>query len=103
MKLTRIFEQEQLEFGWWVEIVTEHPHCIYYFGPFLSTQEAQEFLPGYVEDIEQEGVQEIHFQIKQDQPKKLTIFDEEWEDTNLRKNSDFTCYLEEGFLEHKDF
>ncbi len=80
MKFTETFAQEQLEFAWWVEIVTEQPSCTYYFGPFVSTQEAQWFLPGYVEDLEQEGHQKIRPQIKQCQPKNLTLFEEERED-----------------------
>lgn len=79
MKVTEKFKQEQIEFGWWVELVTAQPRCTYYFGPFFSTQEAQWFLPGYIEDIKQEGCQELHFQIKHCQPKEITISEEEWE------------------------
>lgn len=81
MQLTEKFKQEQFEFGWWVEIVTLQPQCTYYFGPFFTTQEAQWFVPGYAEDLEQEGCQEILIQIKQCQPKEITIFEKEWEET----------------------
>ncbi|MBW4573006.1 MAG: DUF1816 domain-containing protein [Tolypothrix carrinoi HA7290-LM1] len=75
MKLTETFKEEQLEFAWWVEIITNQPCCTYYFGPFFSSHEAERFLPGYVEDLEQERCQEIRLQIKQCQPKELTIFE----------------------------
>ena len=73
MKLTDNFNREQFEFAWWVEIMTNHPICTYYFGPFADPQEAQYSLPGYVEDLEQEEAREIQFQIKLCQPKELTI------------------------------
>ncbi len=28
--------------AYWIEIVTETPQCTYYFGPFLTEQEALE-------------------------------------------------------------
>lgn len=86
MNLARNLKQEQLDFAWWVEIVSEQPHCIYYFGPFISTQEAQVFLPGYVQDIEQEGCQKIWSEIKQCQPQELTLFEEEGRNTDLFKS-----------------
>lgn len=76
MNLTENLKHEQL-FGWWVELVTGHLYCIYYFGPFSNTQEAQWFLPSYVEDIKQEGDQVTCIQIKQCQPNELTILKEE--------------------------
>lgn len=95
MNLTE-FKQEQL-LRWWVEIVTEQPYCIYYFGPFVNTQEAQLFLPGYVEDIQQEGSQVNYIEIKQCQPKELTIIPEEGEDSNF-KDINSICHLNNTFL-----
>ncbi|MBV9388620.1 MAG: DUF1816 domain-containing protein [Chroococcidiopsidaceae cyanobacterium CP_BM_ER_R8_30] len=46
---------------------------MYYFGPFVNLQEAQHFLPGYVEDLEQEKARDIRSQIKLCQPKELTV------------------------------
>ena len=57
----------------WVEIKTEFPQGIYYFGPFARAKEAQVELPGYIEDLEQEGAKVTTFQIKKCQPKELTI------------------------------
>ncbi|OKH21556.1 hypothetical protein NIES593_15165 [Hydrococcus rivularis NIES-593] len=62
---------------WWVEIVTVNPQCIYYFGPFQSSQEAQTMGPGYIEDLQAEGAKEIQASIKYCNPKRLTIFEGE--------------------------
>lgn len=63
--------------AWWVKIVTETPHCTYFFGPFESSSEAKQNQSGYVEDLEQEGAQGIRVLILQDQPETLTIYDEQ--------------------------
>jgi hypothetical protein len=62
---------------WWVEIVTELPHCTYYFGPFDSDKEASTNTPGYIEDLESEGAQKLSISIKQCQPSELTLCDSE--------------------------
>ncbi len=69
---------EKMGMAWWVEIVTKKPDCKYYFGPFVSHREAQLSQLGYIEDLERERPQLIAIEIKQCQPKELTIFEEEW-------------------------
>jgi hypothetical protein len=69
---------EKMGMAWWVEIVTKKPDCKYYFGPFASHREAQLSQLGYIEDLERERPQLIAIEIKQCQPKELTIFEEEW-------------------------
>ncbi len=69
--LTNFFQG--LGWAWWVEVVTQNPHCTYYFGPFLSTKEASAALNGYVEDLEQEGATGIKVQVKRCKPQSLTI------------------------------
>ena len=64
-----------LNLPWWVEIKTAQPQCLYYFGPFDSLDEAQSHQSGYVEDLRREGAEEIFFEIKQLNPKVLTM---EW-------------------------
>lgn len=59
--------------AWWVEIVTNNPRCTYYFGPFLSSKEANNAHAGYVEDLEQEGAIGIVVKIKRCKPENLTI------------------------------
>ena len=63
--------------SWWVKIVTEIPHCTYYFGPFDSAREANHNQTGYIEDLEQEGAKGIAVLISQCQPQTLTICEEE--------------------------
>jgi hypothetical protein len=63
--------------AWWVEIVTQEPKCIYYFGPFTSSYKAQLSSSGYIEDLEQEEAQVIAVDIKRGQPSELTIFENE--------------------------
>lgn len=69
---------EKMGMAWWVEIVTKKPDCKYYFGPFASHREAQISQLGYIEDLERERPKLIAIEIKQCQPKELTIFEDEW-------------------------
>lgn len=59
--------------AFWVEIITENPNCTYYFGPFLTLEEAQTAKVGYMEDIVAEGAQGIKVRIKRCKPSQLTI------------------------------
>ena len=68
---------EILGLAWWIEIVTDKPSCIYYFGPFLSQQEAKLNCPGYIQDLEQEEAVIVSWNIKQYQPKELTIYQDD--------------------------
>jgi hypothetical protein len=69
---------EMMGKAWWVEIITKKPDCTYYFGPFASHREAQLSQLGYLEDLEQERPKLIAIEIKQCQPKELTIFEDKW-------------------------
>lgn len=63
--------------AWWVEIKTSQPACTYYFGPFDSEAEALAAKGGYIEDLEQEGAQNIQTQVQLcADPDQLTITDE---------------------------
>ncbi len=64
------------EVAWWIEIFTAYPRCTYYFGPFLTNQEAKDAEAGYIEDLESEGAQGIQISIKQCNPVELTVDDE---------------------------
>ena len=64
---------EFLGLAWWVEIVTQNPGCTYYFGPFMSYEEALDAQDGYIEDLQGES---ISVAIKRCKPTELTIFDE---------------------------
>lgn len=73
-----------LGLAYWVEIVTDYPKCTYYFGPFLSKEEANKAKDGYVEDLQRESAQGISVVIKRCKPDKLTIFDEKAEMSKFR-------------------
>ncbi len=59
--------------AWWIEITTERPACIYYFGPFATQRSADLSQAGYLEDLEGEGAQEIAVKIERCHPTVLTI------------------------------
>ncbi len=59
--------------AWWVEITTERPHCVYYFGPFTTAVEADAAKVGYIEDLEGESAQGIQVAIKRCKPAQFTI------------------------------
>ncbi|KAM3115501.1 DUF1816 domain-containing protein [Phormidesmis sp. 146-33] len=67
---------DSLGLAWWVEITTDSPRCVYYFGPFPNSKIAKESQAGYVEDLDQEGAQNIIVKVKRCKPKNLTIYDE---------------------------
>lgn len=69
----------------WIEINTDNPRCTYYFGPFLSKNEARLAEPGYIEDLKEEGAKGISVSIKRFKPQELTIFNE-LEETEKLKN-----------------
>lgn len=58
---------------WWIRIRSTKPDCIYYFGPFASLQEAQNYSPGYLEDLVEEKALIVKVDIDQYQPQDLTI------------------------------
>ncbi len=64
---------KQSQLLWWLVIKTAKPYCTYYFGPFVSSQEARIHQAGYVEDLVEEQAEGITIQLKQCQPKELTI------------------------------
>ena len=66
------------ELSWWVKIVTTQPYCIYYFGPFDSQAEAAVAQYGYIEDLIEEKAHGISIEIEQNQPKLLTISEENY-------------------------
>lgn len=74
--ITLLF-MEQLATDWWAKIITIAPRCIYYFGPFSTRKEAENYYPGYVEDLNDEGAIGIVIIIERSVPKILTICEEE--------------------------
>jgi Domain of unknown function (DUF1816) len=65
---------EKLGVAFWIEISTEVPRCVYYFGPFLSRSDADQAKPGFEEDLVEEGAMGITTMIFQrPAPDILTI------------------------------
>ena len=62
-----------LGLAWWVEVSTENPDYTYYFGPFSGQDEAEAAKGGYVQDLEQEGAQNIQATVKRTKPNRLTV------------------------------
>ncbi|MEA5479857.1 DUF1816 domain-containing protein [Pseudanabaena galeata UHCC 0370] len=60
----------------WIEIVTDSPHCTYYFGPFTSAAEAESAKVGYIEDLEAEGSKGLAITVKRCKPENLTVYDD---------------------------
>ena len=61
------------EFGWWIEILTNKPMYMYYFGFFNSYWEAEFSKNGYIEDLQKEGAEIVNIKIEKCQPKQLTF------------------------------
>ncbi|GAB4278394.1 MAG: hypothetical protein Fur0025_04940 [Oscillatoriaceae cyanobacterium] len=61
--------------GWWVEIVTVEEPCTYYFGEFESKHEAEAAQHSYIQDLREEGHQNMLVQIWLGIPEKLTVFE----------------------------
>ena len=72
---------EKMGIAWWIEIITNQPKCIYYFGPFSSSYDAELLSGNYLEDLEQEKAQIVNVDIKRGQPQQLTIFEDEFEES----------------------
>ncbi|HEY9634985.1 MAG TPA: DUF1816 domain-containing protein [Coleofasciculaceae cyanobacterium] len=79
-----------LGLAFWVEIVTDNPRCTYYFGPFLSEEEAYAAKSGYVEDLENEGANITSLEVKRCKPADLTIADDLGELTEFRQRPTFS-------------
>ena len=62
---------------YWVEITTKQPQCIYYFGPFDSSEEAKTMQYGYIEDLTAEKAVGISVNIKRCLPTELTVTEKE--------------------------
>ncbi|MEM9136994.1 MAG: DUF1816 domain-containing protein [Cyanobacteria bacterium P01_F01_bin.42] len=66
----------QLGLAWWVEIKTTTPECIYYFGPFLTSAEAQNAMPGYIQDLEEEEAKGIEAVVRRCKPQNITVYND---------------------------
>ncbi len=57
----------------WLEVRTQVPHCVYFFGPFQSSREAHDHQDGYIADLVEEGAQGIRVALQRKEPRILTL------------------------------
>ncbi|WP_413166715.1 DUF1816 domain-containing protein [Capilliphycus salinus ALCB114379] len=86
---------ERMGLACWIEVITQSPKCIYYFGPFASGSEAQRSVRGYLEDLQAENAKIVSLEIKRGIPRSLTIFEEEME--HYFVNSEFSSFVPAWF------
>ncbi|MEO1349419.1 MAG: DUF1816 domain-containing protein [Cyanobacteria bacterium J06635_15] len=51
--------------AWWVEIVTDAPQCLYYFGPFENEAQAAQAQTGYGGNLEQDAAELLRISVMQ--------------------------------------
>jgi len=61
------------ELGWWLEILTAQPLCLYYFGAFTTRQEAESQQAGFIEDLLQENALILSTNLQFLQPHQITL------------------------------
>lgn len=69
----RIFSDNQLSKAWWVRVKTENPEYTYYFGPFENRAIANQKLPGFVQDLQDESAHVSSSSVEWCNPPQLTI------------------------------
>lgn len=67
------------EVPYWIEIKTDNPACIYYFGHFDSPWAAKLMHKEYIQDLIDEDAKVVSVQLKQCNPQELTIVEAEKE------------------------
>ena len=64
----------KLGLAWWAKIQTENPIATYWYGPFLTKRSLKENLVSFIEDLKEEGSEDVRHTIvrcKKDEP--LTV------------------------------
>jgi hypothetical protein len=61
------------ELGWWIEVFTAHPACMYYFGVFENVTTAEEAMTGFVDDLISEGSKGMVSRVCFHRPIELTL------------------------------
>ena len=61
------------ELGWWITILTAQPLCLYYFGPFTFSQDAESIKDRFIEDLRQENALILCTRIRFLQPSQVTV------------------------------
>lgn len=74
----------------WVKIITTNPSCTYYFGPFITIKEAKLAQWGYLDDLLEEGAEILSVDIKQCNPRELTVFEDEFAENSYHSSLEFS-------------
>ena len=90
LKSNTSLNEETPNYGWWIEIYTVKPLCIYYFGDFDSIWSAVLAKNNYIQDLEQEGAVLMSVCIKLCRPRKITLFEDELEASDFKTMP--SCY-----------
>ena len=64
----------KLGLAWWAKIETNKPSGTYWFGPFITKRSLKENITSFIEDLTQEGSENIKYSLvrcKKEEP--LTI------------------------------
>jgi hypothetical protein len=74
MIMNKIKEKQlRHQLGWWLEILTAQPMCLYYFGVFDTHKEAESCQAGFIEDLLQENALIFSSSIQYLQPSQTTL------------------------------
>jgi hypothetical protein len=68
-----LYSDQHGDLGWWIEVFTAHPACIYYFGVFENSKTAEAALPGFIDDLLDEGARGLVSRIDFHTPSEFTI------------------------------
>jgi Domain of unknown function (DUF1816) len=69
---SNLSEDSEGQWGWWIELKTENPSYLYYFGPFSTPNEAEKLKLGYIQDLAEEKAKVTAATVLWCKPKQLT-------------------------------
>jgi hypothetical protein len=69
---SNLSEDSEGKWGWWIELKTENPSYLYYFGPFSTPKEAETLKLGYIQDLAEENATVTTATVLWCKPKQLT-------------------------------
>ena len=64
----------KLGLAWWAKIETKNPNAIYWYGPFLTKRSLKENMFSFVQDLSDEGSEDIkHTLVRCKKEEPLTV------------------------------
>ncbi len=61
-----------VKLGWWIEVFTALPACIYYFGAFENCELAEAAMPAFINDLINKGARGVIARVDFHRPIDLT-------------------------------